>query len=112
MLETIRPFAEEHLATGGAAAEVRTAHSRYFAQREADILRLWDSPRQREAYTVGEAPSRIPLVRGKRLGFEQHAPRHEALPALVGNARNAQMGADRQAIGSCTDWADVHHPPG
>ena len=30
--------------------EVRAAHSRYFAGREADILALWDSPRQREAY--------------------------------------------------------------
>ncbi len=27
-----------------------TAHARYFAGREADILALWDSPRQREAY--------------------------------------------------------------
>ena len=34
----------------GEAPEVRTAHSRYFAQREADVLALWDSPRQREAY--------------------------------------------------------------
>ena len=30
--------------------EVRTAHARYFAGRETDILALWDSPRQREAY--------------------------------------------------------------
>ncbi len=28
----------------------RTAHARYFAGRETDILALWDSPRQREAY--------------------------------------------------------------
>ncbi len=26
------------------------AHARYFAGRETDILALWDSPRQREAY--------------------------------------------------------------
>ena len=51
MLETIRQFAEEHLVTAGTAEQVRTAHARYFAQREADILALWDSPRQREAYT-------------------------------------------------------------
>jgi predicted ATPase len=50
MLETIRQFAEEQLVAGGAAAEVRATHSRYFAGREADILALWDSPRQREAY--------------------------------------------------------------
>jgi predicted ATPase/class 3 adenylate cyclase len=51
MLETIRQFAEEQLVAGGAATEVRAAHSRYFAGREAEILALWDSPRQREAYT-------------------------------------------------------------
>jgi predicted ATPase/class 3 adenylate cyclase len=50
MLETIRQFAEEQLVALGQADEVRAAHSRYFAGREADILALWDSPRQREAY--------------------------------------------------------------
>jgi len=50
MLETIRQFAEDQLVASGAATEVRTAHSRYFAQREADIMALWDNPRQREAY--------------------------------------------------------------
>jgi hypothetical protein len=51
MLETIRQFAEEQLAAHGEAPEVRTAHARHFAGREADILALWDSPRQREAYS-------------------------------------------------------------
>jgi predicted ATPase len=50
MLETIREFVEEQLVVSGAAEEVRAAHSRYFAGREADVLALWDSPRQREAY--------------------------------------------------------------
>jgi predicted ATPase/class 3 adenylate cyclase len=50
MLETIRQFAEEQLVASGAATEARTAHARYFAGREADIMDLWDSPRQREAY--------------------------------------------------------------
>jgi tetratricopeptide (TPR) repeat protein len=50
MLETIRQFAEDQLVASGAATEVRAAHARYFAGREADILALWDSPRQREAY--------------------------------------------------------------
>ena len=50
MLETIRQFAMEQLVATGAATETRTAHARYFAGREADILALWDSPRQREAY--------------------------------------------------------------
>ena len=51
MLETIRQFAEEQLAAHGEATEARTAHAGYFAGREADIMALWDSPRQREAYT-------------------------------------------------------------
>ena len=51
MLETIRQFAEEQLATSAASDELRIAHARYYAGREADVLALWDSPRQREAYT-------------------------------------------------------------
>ena len=50
MLETIRQFAEEQLVASGEASEIRAAHSRYFAGREADIMALWDSPRQRQAY--------------------------------------------------------------
>jgi predicted ATPase len=50
MLETIRQFAEEQLVARGEASKIRAAHSRYFAGREADIMALWDSPRQRDAY--------------------------------------------------------------
>ncbi|MGO9286353.1 MAG: ATP-binding protein, partial [Mycobacterium sp.] len=50
MLETIRQFAEEQLVARGEASQIRAAHARYFAGREADIMALWDSPRQREAY--------------------------------------------------------------
>jgi predicted ATPase len=50
MLETIRQFAEEHLMASGEGEYARTAHAQYFAGREADVLALWDSPRQREAY--------------------------------------------------------------
>ena len=50
MLETIRQFAEEQLVASGAATEARAAHALHFAGREADVLTLWDSPRQREAY--------------------------------------------------------------
>jgi len=50
MLETIRQFAEEQLVARGEASEIRAAHSRYFAAREADIMALWGSPRQRAAY--------------------------------------------------------------
>ena len=50
MLETIRQFAEEQLVARGEAAKVRAAHARHFAGKEADVLALWDSPRQRDAY--------------------------------------------------------------
>ena len=50
MLETIRQFAEEQLVARGEATEARTAHACYYAGREADVLALWDSPRQQEAY--------------------------------------------------------------
>src|SRR5271167_3462869 len=50
MLETIRQFAEDQLVARDEASEIRAAHSRYFAGREADIMALWDSPRQRAAY--------------------------------------------------------------
>jgi len=44
MLETIRQFADEQLAASGAADQVRGAHARYFAGREADVLALWTVP--------------------------------------------------------------------
>jgi len=50
MLETIRQFAEEQLVAAGSATEARSAHARHFAERENDILALWDGPRQREAF--------------------------------------------------------------
>jgi predicted ATPase/class 3 adenylate cyclase len=50
ILETIRQFGEEQLVASGVADEVRTAHAHHFAAREDDVLALWDTPRQREAY--------------------------------------------------------------
>ena len=50
MLETIRQFAEEQLVACGEADMIRHAHARYFAGRQAEVLALWDSPQQREAY--------------------------------------------------------------
>lgn len=59
MLETIRQFAEEQLVSSGDGEAVRSAHARYFARLEPEVLALWDSPRQREAYAwfSGELPN-------------------------------------------------------
>lgn len=50
MLETIRQFAEEQLAAGGAAADVRGAHADFFARKAEAVYAVWDSPRQKQAY--------------------------------------------------------------
>jgi predicted ATPase len=50
MLETIRQFAEERLVESGHATAIRTRHAHHFAERETDVLALWDSPRQKDAY--------------------------------------------------------------
>jgi predicted ATPase/class 3 adenylate cyclase len=50
MLETIRQYAEEQLAARGNATDVRDVHARHFAGRENEIMSMWDSPRQRDAY--------------------------------------------------------------
>jgi hypothetical protein len=66
MLETIRQFAEKRLAASGSAGEARDAHARHFAGREVEIMAVWDSPRQREAYerfTVGLANLRTAFRR-------------------------------------------------
>ena len=78
MLETIRQFAEEQLVAGGEASEIRAAHSRYFAGREADILALWDSPRQRAGLRLvhcraGQSAHRVSVGRRpRRSGCRRH----------------------------------------
>ena len=51
MLETIRQFAEEQLVTRGQATAIRGAHASHYAERLTEIMAVWDSPVQREAYT-------------------------------------------------------------
>ncbi len=84
MLETIREFADEQLVADRVSPkDVRDAHARYFAGREADIMALWDSPRQREAYDVvhhrtGESALRIPMGGGPRRPRHGRRDRHVA----------------------------------
>lgn len=51
MLETIRQFAHDRLVEHGAEAETHGAHARLFAGCEEKVVAVWDSPRQRDAYT-------------------------------------------------------------
>ena len=75
MLETIRQFAEDQLVAAGQAEHTRGAHARYFANLEADVLALWDSPRQREAYVWFTAELRQPAHRVP-VGRRPRRPRH------------------------------------
>ena len=96
MLETIRQFAEDQLVARGEASEIRAAHSRYFAGREADILALWDSPRQQEAYdwfTIELANLRTAFRWAADQGDLEHRRHHRhvcGVPRLSGQ----QLGAD------------------
>jgi predicted ATPase/DNA-binding SARP family transcriptional activator len=49
MLETIRQFAEEQLATSGRISEVRDRHANYFASQALEYWDAWDGSRQRVA---------------------------------------------------------------
>jgi tetratricopeptide (TPR) repeat protein len=49
MLETIRQFAEEHLATTGTIDETRDRHARYHAQRALAQWERWEGPGYRAA---------------------------------------------------------------
>jgi hypothetical protein len=50
LLETIRQFAEDQHAATGASDHVRTTHARYYAERCAEMLDVWNGPRQRDSY--------------------------------------------------------------
>ena len=49
MLETIRQFAEDHLAETGTIGEVRDRHARYFADQAVAYWETWDGPGYGEA---------------------------------------------------------------
>ncbi|OBK95720.1 cyclase, partial [Mycobacterium sp. 1165178.9] len=78
MLETIRQFTEEQLVARGEATEARNAHARHFAGRETDIMALWDSPRQREAYKWLTAE--LPNLRSAFRWAADHADLDVAVP--------------------------------
>ncbi|MDH3704430.1 MAG: adenylate/guanylate cyclase domain-containing protein [Acidimicrobiia bacterium] len=50
LLETIRQFAEDQLVATGSAETIRDAHARHYAGCRDDLLELWNSAEQRDAY--------------------------------------------------------------
>jgi hypothetical protein len=44
LLETIRQFAEEHLAASGASADVRDRHARHYAEQAIAYWDVWEGP--------------------------------------------------------------------
>ena len=50
LLETIRQFGEEQLATRGEGETARAAHAAYFAKDSDAMFKIWRSPREAEAY--------------------------------------------------------------
>ena len=86
MLETIRQFAEEQLVDDGLARETRHAHARYFAGLKDDVVALWDSPRQSEAYDWFNAE-----LANLRTAFRWAAD-HEDLDSAAAIAEYAYLG--------------------
>ncbi len=112
MLETIRQFAEEQLVARGEADQVRAAHARHFAEREAEIMALWDSPRQRETSTWFTAE-----LANLRTAFRWAADNDhltEAAAIAIYGTVLGNVGGQYEPIG----WAEelieparaVHHP--
>ena len=95
MLETIREFVEEQLVASGEAPAVRASHARYFAGRETDIMALWDSPRQGDAYDWFAAE-----LANLRTAFRWAADQHDLDTA-------ATIATDAGFIGL---WLDQYEP--
>ena len=112
MLETIREFAEEQLVTRGEATTVRTAHAQHFAQRITDVFELWDSPRQRDAYSWFSAE-----LANLRTAFRWTADQHDLDNAAAIAAYAAFLGYLVDKYEQIT-WAEelleparaAHHP--
>ena len=124
MLETIREFAEEQLVGAMAPRGGPRRARHYFADREADIMALWDGPRQREAYTWFEAElanlrSRVSVGRRPRLSrltavaiaMYRRARRNprELRADLLGGGADRSLPRPRTipAVWPCTSWPRI-----
>ncbi len=86
LLETIRQFAEEHLAATDHISEVRGRHARYFAARAIAYWDIWDGPRQRIASEWAETE-----FANLRSGFRWAADHHDVVTATAIAAHTPQL---------------------
>jgi predicted ATPase len=99
MLETIRQFAHERLATDGDGNEVRDRHAAYFAREAERQWERWDGPDQDDAiqWVVAE-------LANLRAGFRWASDRGDVATATAIAAHAAMIGAHALRF-EPVDWA-------
>ena len=100
LLETIRQFAEEQLAAGGAINDVRERHARYFADQAVSYHRIWDGPRQRVALDWVDVE-----LANLRTGFRWAAQQGDIATAATIAAHTAMIGLPLQRF-EPVGWAE------
>ena len=103
MLETIRQFAEEHLAATDTIAEVRDRHARYFAAQAVAHWDIWDGPRMRVALDWVDVE-----FANLRAGFRWAADHHDLDTAAAIAAHTTMIGwscnATSRSAGPRKSW--------
>jgi predicted ATPase len=100
MLETIRQFAEEQLATVGDSADVRARHAAYYAAQAVDRWELWEGPGYRAAVDWVDAE-----LANLRAGFRWAADHADVVTATAIAAHAASLGWLLQLF-EPTGWAE------
>ena len=101
LLETIRQFAEEQLATTGSLDAVRDRHARYFADQAIAHLDMWDGPGHRVAVDWVDVE-----FANLRAGFRWAADRGDLDTAVAIAAHTTYLSyvlLRYESVGWCTD---------
>ena len=104
LLETIRQFGEEQLATVGTIEEIRRRHAGYFAAQATEQWRIWNGPQQRDTLEWVEAE-----FANLRAGYEWAADRGDLGIAADIAAYSAIIAFPLQQF-EPTSWAEVLIP--
>ena len=100
LLETIRQFAEDELATTGTITEVRDRHARYYAEQATTYWDVWDGPRYDTATDWVEAE-----FANLRAGFRWATDRSDLHTATVIAAHTTMLAYGLQQYES-VGWAE------